>query len=372
MLNALDGMWPTILFKVSIYCGLYLHIFPLALMQFLAFPLRLLDLTRTILQTLRTHHIPLTPSIFTPSSLRRLFPSANAFRPNALTTALFPHLQTHSYAAPLTYKPLPSRQQLHHTRKTIVSSFAHWTQSLLAIFTLPYDLTWHECQVKRKELEKIRDERAEVLGTLTGMRDQLANALKDEQPYMHIDGVGVDDTLALFVDTLRRSAAGELGSPASTPSPPSVVSTQHDMLQNIQTLANNTLQTHVTQHKNYLQSHDLYRPSRLTLIWPRLLILPPLSVYLLRATYRSRASLVEMANDAVKTLEGFFTDWLLEPVKGIIKTIRAGGEEGVIVTKQGVAADMDVSARDLLAITTSSVADISLRSVSGTHDSCTG
>lgn len=372
MLNALDGMWPTILFKVSIYCGLYLNIFPLALMQFLAFPLRLLDLTRTILQTLRTHHIPLTPSIFTPSSLRRLFPSANAFRPNALTTALFPHLQTHSYAAPLTYKPLPSRQQLHHTRKTIVSSFAHWNQSLLAIFTLPYDLTWHECQVKRKELEKIRDERAEVLGTLTGMRDQLANALKDEQPCMHIDGVGVDDTLALFVDMLRRSAAGELGSPASTPSPPSVVSTQHDMLQNIQTLANNTLQTHVTQHKNYLQSHDLYRPSRLTLIWPRLLILPPLSVYLLRTTYRSRASLVEMANDAVKTLEGFFTDWLLEPVKGIIKTIRAGGEEGVIVTKQGVAADMDVSARDLLAITTSSVADISLRSVSGTHDSCTG
>jgi nuclear-control-of-ATPase protein 2 len=95
-----------------------------------------------------------------------------------------------------------------------------------------------------------------------------------------------------------------------------------------------------------MQSHNLNRPSRLTLIWPRLLILPPLSVYLLRAAYRSRASLAEMANEAVETLEGFFTDWLLEPVKGIIKTIRAGGEEGVIVTKQGVAADMDVSARD--------------------------
>jgi nuclear-control-of-ATPase protein 2 len=45
-----------------------------------------------------------------------------------------------------------------------------------------------------------------------------------------------------------------------------------------------------------------------------------------------------MANDAVETLAGFFKDWLLEPVKEIIKTIRAGGEEGVIVTKQGVTA----------------------------------
>ena len=326
-------------------------------------------MTSTILQTLRTHHIPLTPSNFTPSSLRRLFPSTNTLRPNTLTAALFPHLQTHSYTIPLSYRPLPSRQQLQRTSKSISNLLALWTQSPLATLTLPYDLTRHECQVKRKELEKIRDERAEVLGTLTDMRDQLANALAEEQLEIHINDVEVDDKLASFVDTLRRSTAGELGSPVSTPSPPSLVSTHQDILQNIQTLANDTLQTHVTQHKNYLQSHKLNRPSRLTLIWPRLLILPPLSVYLLRAAYRSRVSLVEMASDAVKTLEGFFTDWLLEPVKGIIKTIRAGGEEGVIVTKQGVAADMDVSSRDI-STEMSSVADIRLALVSGTHDSC--
>jgi nuclear-control-of-ATPase protein 2 len=218
-----------------------------------------------------------------------------------------------------------------------------WTRSFLAIFTLPYDLTSHECQVKRKELEKIRDERAEVLGSLTEMRDQLANALKEEQHGIQLNGIEVDDKLASFVDRLRRLTAGELASPASTPSPPSLVSTHQDILKNIQTLANDTLQTHINQHRTYLLSQKLNRPSQLTLLWPRLLILPPLSIYLLRAAYRSRSSLAQMAIEAVDTLERFFRDWLLEPVKGIVKTIRVGGEEGVIVTKEGVAADMDVS-----------------------------
>jgi nuclear control of ATPase protein 2 len=183
--------------------------------------------------------------------------------------------------------------------------------------------------------------------------------LKEEQPGIHINGVEVDDKLASFVDTLRSLAAGELRSSVSTPSPPSLVSTHQDILENIQTLANDTLQTHITQHKNYLQSQKLNRPSRLTLIWPRLVILPPISIYLLRAAYGSRASLAVMAKEAVETLEGFFTDWLLEPVKGIIKTIRAGGEEGVIVTKEGVAADMDVSSW-YMSITISSAADAQL------------
>jgi nuclear-control-of-ATPase protein 2 len=303
-----------------------------------ALPNRLLNLIRTILQTLRIRDIPLTPYIFTPSSLRRLFPST--LRPNALTAALFPHLRAHLHTVALSF---PSPLQLSNdTSKSTVNSLAIWTRSLVAIFTLPFDLTRHECRVKRKDLERIRDERAEVLGILTDMRDQLANALKEDEPGMQINGVGVDDKLASFVDALRRSAAGELASPISTPSSPSLVFTHQDILENFRTLANDTLQAHVTQHKNYLRSQNLNRPSRLTLMWPRLLILPPMIIYLLHEAYRSRASLAEMANDTVETLKRFIRDWLLEPVKGIVKTIRAGSEEGVIVTKEGVAADMDV------------------------------
>jgi nuclear-control-of-ATPase protein 2 len=55
-----------------------------------------------------------------------------------------------------------------------------------------------------------------------------------------------------------------------------------------------------------------------------------------------------MAHDARETLENFFKDWLLEPIKDVIKTIRTGGEEGVIVRKEGVAADMDVGSETIL------------------------
>lgn len=175
------------------------------------------------------------------------------------------------------------------------------------------------------------------------MRDQLAQALIEERPGAQIEGIEVDDRLASFVDTLRRLIAGGITSTPSSPSPPSLVSTHKDILENIQTLANTTIRGHVAQHRIYLRSQNLNRPSRLALIWPRLLVFPPLTFYILRSAYRSRASLAEMANDAGETLENFFRDWLVEPVKDVFKTIRAGGEDGVIVRKEGVAADMDVS-----------------------------
>lgn len=49
-----------------------------------------------------------------------------------------------------------------------------------------------------------------------------------------------------------------------------------------------------------------------------------------------------MAGEAKETVENFFADWLFEPCRDVIRTIRAGGEEGVIVRKEGVAADLDV------------------------------
>ena len=68
-----------------------------------------------------------------------------------------------------------------------------------------------------------------------------------------------------------------------------------------------------------MRFQNLIRPSRLTLLWPRLLIVQPLSIYFLRTAYRSRASLAEMVNDTVDTLERFFSDWLLEPVRASFK-----------------------------------------------------
>ena len=71
-----------------------------------------------------------------------------------------------------------------------------------------------------------------------------------------------------------------------------------------------------------------------------------LSVYLLyaiRTAYASRATLEELARDSLETIKGFWEDWVLEPLRGIARTVRAGRDDGVIVTKESVRADLDVS-----------------------------
>ena len=50
-----------------------------------------------------------------------------------------------------------------------------------------------------------------------------------------------------------------------------------------------------------------------------------------------------MAKEAVYTIRGFWDGWLLGPLKDIVKTVRTTDEDGVIVTKQSVQADLDVS-----------------------------
>ena len=72
-----------------------------------------------------------------------------------------------------------------------------------------------------------------------------------------------------------------------------------------------------------------------------------------------------MANEAGETIHNFFCDWLLQPIKDVVNTIRAGGEDGVIVRKEGVAADMAVSPQNL---TTSKFDAYFLLTVIGTDD----
>ena len=54
-------------------------------------------------------------------------------------------------------------------------------------------------------------------------------------------------------------------------------------------------------------------------------------------------TLEEFARGAGETVRGFWEDWVVEPLRGIVRTVRAGREDGVIVTKESVRADLDVS-----------------------------
>jgi nuclear-control-of-ATPase protein 2 len=59
---------------------------------------------------------------------------------------------------------------------------------------------------------------------------------------------------------------------------------------------------------------------------------------------------MEMALEAKETVEGFIKNSLIEPLKEILKTVRTGGEDGVIVRKEGVAADLEVNSLFLLSL----------------------
>jgi nuclear-control-of-ATPase protein 2 len=154
----------------------------------------------------------------------------------------------------------------------------------------------------------LRDQRAEQLGNLAQLR--LATTFGEEFP--------------------GRLVACISGEPSIT----------RDNATHVQYISYLLLPRHTDRHSSDIQAFR--RPSRLILMWPTLVLLPPLALYTMRALYASRASIVEMALEAKETVEGFVKNSLIDPVKDILKTVRTGGEDGVIVRKEGVAADLDV------------------------------
>ena len=179
--------------------------------------------------------------------------------------------------------------------------------------------------LQRKELQRIRDERAKVLGDMTNRRGQLICALVSTSE-RESEQIG-------FLEELSSIAFGISYAEA----PPSV-------LYALSKVSNRAILQHTTQHREYLTSQSLMRPSRLTRLWPRLVFLPPLALLLLREVYASKVSLASMAGEVWETMKGFWRGWLVEPSRDIFKTVRAGGEEGMIVRKESVDADLQVGA----------------------------
>ena len=303
-----------------------------------ALPLRIVNMSNVLLSTLRNRNIPFQFSVLKPSSIRRLFPSTSTLRPNTLTLALFPHLRHEPYSISLTTR-VQTRVSISPTPTQAASStYSAFTQTLYGatcvcgtLATLPVDLAQGECSFKRRELTRIRDERAEVLGLLVDLRDKLASAFEaaDNSEALFL--------LAQFVHYLQTIISGHELSPLSED-----VSAGR-VLESLSVLANLSLPSHTALHSAGLKTGELRRPSWLMLTWPRLVLLPPLVLYGIRTAYASRASLEELARGAFETAKSFWEDWILEPLRGMVHTVRAGREDGVIVTKESVRADLEVS-----------------------------
>jgi nuclear-control-of-ATPase protein 2 len=185
---------------------------------------------------------------------------------------------------------------------------------------MPIRLTRQECQLKRAELLKIRDDKAENLGGLVEARDSFAAALD-----------GKISMRAFALEVLQRVSPKE-----------GVFSSDSTQIIPTLQLLSSSLSSLPLLYRKLLEKRDLSRPSRLTLAWPRIFILPPLFYFGIKALYTHCATFVQALRDVKETMIGFITGWLVEPLKDVARTVRAGSEDGVIIQKEAVTADLNV------------------------------
>ncbi|KAA1469896.1 NCA2-domain-containing protein [Dentipellis sp. KUC8613] len=301
-------------------------------------PSRVVNLVHNILHALRSQNRAFQPSVLTITSLRDLLNEKDAGRPSGFAASLFPHLYAHHRTVPLSLSSFKlwafslQPPSIPSSTTEVISGIRRFRHSLLdfyysilAAVALPIELTRRECAIKREELQRIRDERAETLGELMHKREQLAQTLQIR--------AAPDQAQLTILQDLDRIIGDNTGDVTLMGPPPTLYST-------LSSISSILLPRHVAEHKEYMHSRSLHRPSRLTLLWPRLVLLPPLGLFAARQIYASQDTLIATAHDAWETIKGFWRGWLVEPLKDILKTVRAGGEQSVIVSQQSVEADM--------------------------------
>jgi len=297
-------------------------------------PHRISHLFKDVLRILHSHKQPISFSAFRPSSIRRLL-QRDSGGPDSITARIFPHLRTHPSIVPPPLAPLwnfsyPSHP--HPTSFNIITSayqsLLHTSsliaQYLLHYITLPLQLTSQEIHSKRLGLERVRDERAEALGELTSKHDDLSRTLRKDL-----------DERAAFLQVINQVLVGQHVDMAQ-------FGDSTSLLDALATASSRVLPIHACLHKEDLRTHALLRPNRLIRLWPRLLILPPLMLYAVQRINASQDTLLSLSKDTWETVKGFWRGWLVEPLADIVRTVRTGGEDGIIVQKGSIEADLQV------------------------------
>ncbi|KAK0187969.1 NCA2-domain-containing protein [Armillaria mellea] len=276
------------------------------------FPSRCMNVWKVVLNEIQREH----PSRFTFAALRQ--PLRSPLQPSVLLSSLFPHTSQgpSSLFLPLHTNPVG----FLHTFRSALMRCLH----ILWRFTvMPLELTRAECHLKKQELRNMRDERVKVLGNLGTLRQSLADSFQSPQDG---DEYSVSE-LSTFAGVLKSVIEGK--------SPSDEFQSRASLLSNFRDIQNIALPSRITAYATTLKERQLRRPSRFVLLWPKLLLIPPLVAYTIRSL------LVQMALDAHETVRSFILGWLVEPCLDIIHTVRARGEDGVIVQKEGVAADLE-------------------------------
>ncbi|KDQ08308.1 hypothetical protein BOTBODRAFT_166019 [Botryobasidium botryosum FD-172 SS1] len=272
-------------------------------------PYRVYQLSNAVVRNIRTNNLAaFNQAGFGLRNISGLFP-----RPSVLLQSAFPHLNQSQGARPFSFG---FHFQLHS----------------------PFALTRAECESRKLALREKRDRCAkdlgllyEIAGSLQGLRNGSGEDAGDVQGQLAELVYGLQEILSSPNADFQQRQKLFSGQPT------------HALLFPIQDLLLTFLPAYRLSHANEIKY--LQRPSRLTRAWPRLLLAPPLAFFALR--YAARIPV----RDILETIQGFWQGWVVEPVAGILKTVRAGGEGEVgIVSPEGLKSDLDSLERMVLAL----------------------
>jgi len=157
-----------------------------------------------------------------------------------------------------------------------------------------------------------------------GASAQGAKSASESSAQLSLDDVRAATWQTLVHLDLVLTPSSDVPSLSGSSGPPS---TPADLAHALSFLVSRTLPAHVAQHGRVARA--LAPPGALARAWPALVALPLGTVVVSRFVYARRAQLAQYARDAADTVRGFVVDWVVEPVRHILETLR-GGEDGVV------------------------------------------
>lgn len=247
--------------------------------------------------------------------------------PHRLWNALPPRVQL-SFPDLKTFK-FPSKKLLF---KPLHST----TSAALTSITSPWTLTRREILSTRSELTHARDNAAHRIGVLASQGPQWSVEAKE--------GVQATGDVASETQRVYSLLCSALDVPLPKPrrsrsaTPPQSIPTASTLL--------SLLTTHLSQLQANISSilsvHA--RPGRFTRLWFPFLFLPPTLYFTVSIIGRNKEWLQEQIKNGKETIKGFFVQWVWEPLEGIGKTLRGGGE-GLGVAPSTVRSDQAVSSQ---------------------------
>ncbi|KAM0756588.1 NCA2-domain-containing protein [Meredithblackwellia eburnea MCA 4105] len=290
----------------------------------------------------------ITTSSLHSSTPSRSLLSINTFRhalpPNVILGAAFPHLapNTSSFNTASTNTvdadtaSLLSLDTISGGPAPSVDKLYRRTRKLLFMTLSPLVLGRQEIAQRRKDIKSARDDLAEKLGTLT-LASTSSLGLKDILGSQSVNMGSPEELRTATWETLRlldRTLSREVTMTSTPPTTPGEVA------QSLIFLLRKTLHNHSASFAATLD--EVERPSAVIRAWPVVLSIPLVGYLIGRTVYASRETIYSYATTAKETVQGFLIDWVLEPVKKILETVRHGDDTAMaLMGKESLKSDLE-------------------------------